>query len=203
MKRTDDQIRCQFFKELSAGERLKVLRVFLNIPDAAAAEVTSHSIEAKLLSTILRPAPAVDAQPAAAVPERMAPVQGYKAGIPWSLHLEAYDAYSKKWAPQQALIEGGCRGGFGTGELDEFIPGWREKAAEIGRLRARIATLEAAQVSVVPDATEDRARLDCLYQTMCVRPFIAPIASKERWIASIDAAVAAIAGVAAAPGGET
>lgn len=55
MKRTDDQIRCQFFKELSAAERLKVLRVFLDIPDAAASEVNSHSIEAKLLSKILRP----------------------------------------------------------------------------------------------------------------------------------------------------
>ena len=55
MKRTNNQIRCQFFKELSATERLKVLRVFLDIPDAAAAEVKSHSIESKLLTVILRP----------------------------------------------------------------------------------------------------------------------------------------------------
>lgn len=56
MKRTDNQIRCQFFKKLSAAERLKMLRVFLDMSDAAAAEVNSHSIEAKLLSVILRPA---------------------------------------------------------------------------------------------------------------------------------------------------
>lgn len=66
---------------------------------------------------------------------KMAPVQGWPQGIPWSLHLEAYAAYSKKWAPQKALIEGWCRGGFSTEELDEFVPGWRERAAEIMALR--------------------------------------------------------------------
>jgi hypothetical protein len=86
-------------------------------------------------------------------PEKMAPVQGYKAGIPWSLHLEAYDAYSKKWAPQPAMIdlEGrNCRGGFSAGELDGFIPGWRDKVSEIGRLKARIAELESAAQSSAP-----------------------------------------------------
>jgi len=60
---------------------------------------------------------------------KRAPVQGFSAGIPWAMHLEAYDAYSKKWAPQPALIdlEGkNCRGGFSIGELDDFIPGWRD-----------------------------------------------------------------------------
>jgi hypothetical protein len=84
----------------------------------------------------------------AAVSEKHAPVQGYTPGIPWSLHLEAYDAYCKKWSPQPALIdlEGrNCRGGFHTGELDEFIPGWRNRCDEIARLRARVAQLEGSQ----------------------------------------------------------
>lgn len=90
-------------------------------------------------------------QPVAA-PEKRAPVQGYTPGIPWSLHLEAYDAYRKRYGSQQALIEGGCRGGFGIGELDMFIPGWRDKVSEIGRLKARIAELEAAApAQAVPD----------------------------------------------------
>lgn len=59
--------------------------------------------------------------------EKRAPVQGYAPGIPWSMHLRAYEAYSKKWRPQPALIEGGCRGGFAVDELDEFIPGWRQE----------------------------------------------------------------------------
>ena len=37
----------------------------------------------------------------------------------------------------------------------------------------------------------DAARLDALYQAMCVKPFIAPIASKEKWLASVDAAILA------------
>lgn len=72
--------------------------------------------------------------------EKMAPVQGYTPGIPWSLHLEAYDVYSRRWAPQPALIdlEGrGCRGGFSTSELDEFIPGWRDRASELVRVKAQ------------------------------------------------------------------
>lgn len=76
-------------------------------------------------------------------PEKIAPVQGYVQGIPWSLHLEAYNAYSKRWSPQQALIEGGCRGGFHVSELDEFIPGWRDRVSEIGKLKDRVAELEA------------------------------------------------------------
>jgi hypothetical protein len=84
---------------------------------------------------------------------KMAPVQGWPQGIPWSLHLEAYAAYCKKWGPQPALIEGWCRGGFGTEELDEFIPGWRDKVSEITRLRTENAdlrtTLETERMRLV------------------------------------------------------
>lgn len=85
-------------------------------------------------------------QPEARDKNKRAPVQGWPEGIPWSLHLEAYAVYSKKWAPQPALIdlEGrNCRGGFSVGELDEFIPGWREKVSEITRLTEQIVRLEA------------------------------------------------------------
>jgi hypothetical protein len=77
--------------------------------------------------------------------ERRAPVQGYSAGIPWALHLEAYDAYCKKWRPQPALIEGHCRGGFHAEELDEFIPGWRERASRIAELEAALAASQQAK----------------------------------------------------------
>lgn len=77
--------------------------------------------------------------------EKRAPVQGLTGGIPWALHLEAYDAYCTKYGAQPALIdlEGkNCRGGFGVEELDMFIPGWRDKVSEITKLKARIAELE-------------------------------------------------------------
>ena len=95
-------------------------------------------------------------------PERkMAPVQGWPQGIPWSLHLEAYAAYCKKWSPQPALIEGWCRGGFGTKELDEFIPGWRERSSEIVQLRsqlehaAAVSAAKDARIKVLEDALEN------------------------------------------------
>ena len=74
-------------------------------------------------------AAAIPAAPSS-IPEKVAPVQGCPGGIPWSLHLEAYAVYCKKWSPQPALIdlEGrNCRGGFHVNELDEFIPGWRDR----------------------------------------------------------------------------
>lgn len=88
------------------------------------------------------PLPVIPEQ-AEPVKEKRAPVQGFSAGIPWDMHLRAYDAYCKRYSKQQALIEGGCRGGFGTGELDMFIPGWREELSERTALLARIAELEA------------------------------------------------------------
>jgi hypothetical protein len=78
---------------------------------------------------------------------KVAPVQGYAPGIPWSLQLEAYSAYEKKWGSQAALIDldrRGCRGGFGTKELDDLVPGWRDRVSEIAALRGRVAVLEDA-----------------------------------------------------------
>lgn len=76
---------------------------------------------------------AIRAYMSALPPQRRAPVQGFSAGIPWSMHLRAYDAYVKRHGRQDALIdlEGrNCRGGFGVNELDAFIPGWREELSE-------------------------------------------------------------------------
>jgi hypothetical protein len=86
--------------------------------------------------------------------ERLAPVQGYSAGIPWSMHLRAYDAYCKEHGKQQALIEGHCRGGFGVNELDMFIPGWREELSELHRLRTRLAAAERELKEIKEDVVE-------------------------------------------------
>jgi hypothetical protein len=79
--------------------------------------------------------------------EKRAPVQGWPDGIPWSMHLRAYEGYCKKWSPQPALIDldgRNCRGGFVVGELDDFIPGWRDELSEITALQSRVAELTAA-----------------------------------------------------------
>jgi hypothetical protein len=76
---------------------------------------------------------------------KRAPVQGFSAGIPWDMHLRAYDVYCAEWGKQDAMIdlEGkNCRGGFSIRELDKWIPGWREELDERKALAARIEELE-------------------------------------------------------------
>ena len=36
-----------------------------------------------------------------------------------------------------------CRGGFGTSELDEFVPGWRDRVSEFGKMKNIIPVLLA------------------------------------------------------------
>jgi hypothetical protein len=67
------------------------------------------------------PAPATEPR------EKRAPVQGFPKGIPWEMHLRAYKEYCARFGSQPSLIEGWCRGGFHAGELDLFIPGWRDE----------------------------------------------------------------------------
>jgi hypothetical protein len=38
-----------------------------------------------------------------------------------AVHMAAYEVYSHVYAPQQSLIEGDCRGGFGMGELIAYL----------------------------------------------------------------------------------
>lgn len=73
-----------------------------------------------------------------------APVQGFSAGIPWSLHLRAWDAYAKRYGRSQTAERLAERGGFGTRELDVFVPGWRDEVSEITRLQEALAAAEAA-----------------------------------------------------------
>ena len=60
-------------------------------------------------------------------PRRRAPLQTPRfplrvgASIPWDVHLRAYEVYSVVYSPQEALVEGGCRGGFGLEELVGFL----------------------------------------------------------------------------------
>lgn len=112
--------------------------------DDATMRESNYMLDAHDCADIIRalPLPVMPEQ-AEPVKEKRAPVQGYAGGIPWDMHLRAYDVYCKRWSPQKALIEGGCRGGFSTGELDMFIPGWRDELSERTDLLARIAELEA------------------------------------------------------------
>jgi hypothetical protein len=97
--------------------------------------------------------------------EKLAPVQGYQPGIPWSMHLRAYDAYCKRYGPQKALIEGWCRGGFATGELDMFIPGWREEVAVLSQLQAALHAAEAREEKLREAAIDMDKQIGRLFWT--------------------------------------
>lgn len=43
------------------------------------------------------------------------------AACPQSVTMRAYEVYSHVYAPQEAMITGGCRGGFSAGELIAFL----------------------------------------------------------------------------------
>ncbi|GAA2867023.1 hypothetical protein GGQ99_001347 [Aminobacter niigataensis] len=83
-----------------------------------------------------------------------APVQGYSAGIPWSLHLRAWDVYAKKYGRSQTAERLAERGGFGTQELDIFVPGWRDEVSEITRLQEALAAAEAEVERLLPIEAE-------------------------------------------------
>lgn len=102
-------------------------------------------------------------KPPQSTPEKIAPVQGYLAGIPWAMHLRAYDVYCKEHRPQKALIEGGCRKGFHVGELDEFIPGWREELSELHQLRAAVAK-QSSSLALAEENRVLRVHLDQLIE---------------------------------------
>lgn len=76
--------------------------------------------------------------------ERMFPIQsqrGAKAhplSIPWSVAELAYSVYAGLYGRSQSLERLAERGGFGPGEMDMFLPDWRERCDEIERLRAEL-----------------------------------------------------------------
>lgn len=54
-----------------------------------------------------------------------------------SVYMRAYEVYCHVYAPQEALITGTCRGGFGLGELVAFLYAsgfprdeWRDRVDE-------------------------------------------------------------------------
>ena len=101
--------------------------------------------------------------------EKIAPVQGYTPGIPWSMHLEAYDVYRNRCGAQPALIDldgRNCRGGFSVRELDEFIPGWRDRLSELVKLREEVTRLRSGLASQQPQgqAVSDEQIIRCFQE---------------------------------------
>jgi hypothetical protein len=45
----------------------------------------------------------------------------YKGRVPKVVTMQAYEVYCHVFSPQEALVTGECRGGFGVGELVAFL----------------------------------------------------------------------------------
>lgn len=70
------------------------------------------------------------------------------------------------------------------------------EAGTLDRIRRMVSESVPAAPAVAVSA-QDAARLEYIYQIAMCKPFIAPIATKEKWIASIDAAILAAKGATA------
>ena len=44
-----------------------------------------------------------------------------QARVPKVVTMQAYEVYCQVYGKQEALVTGGCRGGFGSGELVAFL----------------------------------------------------------------------------------
>lgn len=57
--------------------------------------------------------------------QRLMPIQtkqGVSNGlVPEAVYMAAYEVYCELYRPQPAMVTGGCRGGFGIGELTAFL----------------------------------------------------------------------------------
>ena len=61
-----------------------------------------------------------------AVSEELMPIQksrpyGAGAFVPKVVYMRAYEVYAHLYGPQEAMLNGHCRGGFGVGELTAFL----------------------------------------------------------------------------------
>ena len=107
-----------------------------------------HEREARMIAQI-ESALAVRAEPVAPTPPPPTPdrfpLQYHGGGvkpppgglwIPWALAEEAYAVYASRYGTSQSLVRLAERGGFGVGEMDMFLPDWRDRVEENARLRA-------------------------------------------------------------------
>ena len=69
------------------------------------------------------------------------PVKPHPTRIPWSIAELAYSVYANRYGTSQSLERLAERGGFGPGEMDMFLPDWRERCSEVESLKQEHATL--------------------------------------------------------------
>lgn len=67
--------------------------------------------------------------------------------IPWEVADLAYSVYRERYGSSQSLERLAERGGFGPGEMDEFLPDWRARASRYEALRLIVEEVAARKVT--------------------------------------------------------
>ena len=88
--------------------------------------------------------------------------------IPWAIAEEAYAAYVRCYGGEQTLERLAERGGFGWLEMDELLPGWRERVDVLARrdaeLREARELLDGVREEFVGDSTPMADRIDAFLE---------------------------------------
>lgn len=87
-------------------------------------------------------------------------VPAYPMLIPWSVAELAYSVYASQNGTGQSLVRLGERGGFGPEEMDELLPGWRERCDTINTLSTTIAELRAQVEGLMDRVKCEAAEVD-------------------------------------------
>ncbi len=77
--------------------------------------------------------------------KRLFPIQSQRGAaphplqIPWEVAELAYSVYSARYGRSQSLERLAERGGFGPGEMDDFLPDWRDRCSKMDDAERRLA----------------------------------------------------------------
>lgn len=91
------------------------------------------------------------------------PFKPYPLRIPWSVAELAYSVYAGRYGTSQSLERLAERGGFGDGEMDEFLPDWRDRCDTIAELRRQLAALREQNEKLTSACQQAREALAGTY----------------------------------------
>lgn len=138
-----------------------------------------HDAPAHILDVLADPEAATDAQVDAMLPYQPVAAQ---TGPYWACRECGYsgDAWKYSRDPESNIVD------------DVHCP--ECDSPDTGETVEVLIDLAGKVEGVAAQGEQDAARLDHLFHLWCVRPFIAPITTKDKWIASIDTAILAAKG---------
>jgi len=108
---------------------------------------------------------------------RMFPIQSQRGAkphplmIPWAIAELAYSVYSQRYGREQSLEGLAERAGFGPGEMDDFLPDWRERCDALAESRRELQRVEQDYSDCCADRAELRQREEELVELL--RDFVA------------------------------